>query len=221
MTREKIGIFGGTFNPIHMGHIQAALEVQRAFSLDKVLFIPSRKPPHKKNDSIAPAHHRMAMVERALLPYPVFVPSSVEIEARGPSYSIRTLRKLKKAHPGAWIFFILGVDAFLEINTWRDYDSLLEACHFIVISRPGYRLDEAKKVLGGKYAARMIPVSGQAALEEGKSEDMKIFLLRIRALDISAHEIRQKIRTGEPISKEVPKPVADYIRDHRLYQRNR
>jgi nicotinate-nucleotide adenylyltransferase len=218
MRREKIGIFGGTFNPIHKGHVKAALEVQKFFVLEKILLIPSYIPPHKGVPDIASPSDRLQMVKLAVKPYPQFIPSSLEIEAKGKSYSILTLKRLKKKYAYAWIFFILGTDAFLEIDTWRDYKKLLDQCHFIVISRPGYDLRDAEKVLVGKYAERMIQVSDPAEVQSALSQTYKIFLFPIHALDIASKDIRRKIKAGESITDLVVEPVEKYILNNKLYQ---
>jgi nicotinate-nucleotide adenylyltransferase len=218
MKKERIGVFGGTFNPIHLGHVQAALEVQKTFLLDKVLIIPSFIPPHKGIPDIASPTCRLQMVKLAVASYPRFVPSAIEIEAKGKSYSILTLKKLKKQFPDAMMFFILGVDAFLEIDTWREHKKVLEQCHFIVISRPGYDLDEAIKLLGGNYEERMIHVSGSTKLRDFVQHPYKIFLLPINALDIASKDIRKKVKMGKSILGLVAESVLEYIHQHKLYQ---
>jgi len=218
MNKERIGIFGGTFNPIHKGHVKAALEVQGKFLMDRILLIPSYIPPHKGAPDIAPPSHRLQMVELAVAPYPQIVPSSIEIDAKGKSYSILTLAKLKKRYPNSSMFFILGVDAFLEIDTWREYKKVLEQCHFIVISRPGYDLQDAKKVLGGDYAERVIQKFESIALEKVVLQSYKIFLLSIPALDIASKDIRRKVKMRESIADLVAEPVEKYISSNKLYQ---
>ena len=218
MKKERIGVFGGTFNPIHKGHVRAALEVQKIFLLDKVLLIPSYIPPHKETPDIAPPSDRLQMVEMAVASYPQFIPCPVEIEAKGKSYSILTLAKLKKQYPDALMFFILGVDAFLEMGTWRDYEKLLEQCHFIVISRPGYDLRDAKKILGGKYTKKMILVLDSAKIDKMIHQSYKIFLLSIPAQDIASKDIRTKIKNGKSITDLVVASVEEYIRTNKLYQ---
>lgn len=217
MKKERIGILGGTFNPIHAGHVKAAVEVQRIFSLDKVLLIPSYIPPHKETPDIAPPHCRLQMVKLAVASYPRFIPSSVEIDAKGRSYSVLTLSKLKRRYPDALMFFILGMDAFLEIRTWRDYKKVLEQCHFIVISRPGYDLKDAKHVLGEEYADRIIRISNSPKLDPSLLQDSKIFLISIPSLDIASKAIRKKIKKGESISDLVDRSVEEYIRSNTLY----
>lgn len=218
MNKERIGLFGGTFNPIHLGHLRAAEIVKKKFFLEKVFFIPSYIPPHKESAGVVSADHRLRMVELALHPYSYFVPCEIEVEAKERSYSIITLNKLKKLHPKALIFFILGVDAFLEIETWKDYEQVLEQCYFVVIDRPGYRLDDAKKILKGKYQGKMQKLSESEPVRDELLLSFKIFLLPIDALDIASTEVREKIKKGEPIKDIVSKEVEAYIKDNRLYQ---
>lgn len=216
MKNSRIGIFGGTFNPIHSGHLRAAEIAQRKFSLDRVLFVPSYIPPHKESDDIASPHHRLKMVELACKPYPQFIPSSIEIEAKGKSYSVISLGRVKELFPEALIFFILGVDAFLEIDTWKDYEKLLNQCFFIVVSRPGYNLDEAREVLGGRYREMIVEFS-ETGKEEKKFCSSRIFLLPIEALDIASSEVRRRIREGISVKGLVPYDVDTYIRKHNIY----
>lgn len=218
MKKERIGIFGGTFNPIHKGHVKAVSEVQKIFSLDRVLFIPSYIPPHKGIPDIAPPFSRLQMVKLTVAPYPQFIPSPVEIEAKGRSYSVLTLAKLKRRYPDALMFFILGVDAFLEIETWRNYKKVLEQCHFIVISRPGYDLQDAEKILGGEYTERIIQVLNSPKMDKMMLQSYKIFLLSIPALDVASKDIRRKIKMGESIAGLVVESVEEYIRINKLYQ---
>jgi len=218
MKKDRIGLFGGTFNPIHEGHIKVAQIVQQRAQLDKILFIPSYEPPHKGSADMAPAVHRLAMVKLALEPYPKFEASSIEIEEKGKSYSIVTLHKINKIYPKARIFFIVGVDAFLEIDTWKDYEEVLTQCFFIVVSRPGYCLEDAMNVLNGKYMKNTYGVSGNEKLDELKLSLYTIFLLPIQALEISSSAIRAKIRTGKFIKNLVSPAVEAYIREYNLYK---
>jgi nicotinate-nucleotide adenylyltransferase len=198
--------------------VKAALEVQKTFLLDEVLLIPSYIPPHKGSPDVAPPSDRLQMVKLAVASYPQFVPSPIEIEAKGKSYSILTLAKLKKQFPDTMMFFILGVDAFLEIDTWREYKKVLEQCHFIVISRPGYDLDEAKKLLKGNCAERMVQVSETTKLDKLMLQRYKIFLLSIDTLDMASRDIRKKVKMGKSISGLVVEAVEKYIQTNKLYQ---
>ena len=218
MKKEKIGLFGGTFNPVHSGHLKAAEIVQKRFLLDKILFIPSYIPPHKDTADIASPSHRLKMVEIALRGYPHFIPSSIEIDAEETSYSIITINRIKKLYPKSWVFFILGIDAFLEVDTWKDYEQLLEQCFFVVMSRPGYLLDEAKKTLEGKYREKMCMLAKSESVKDEMLLSFRIFLLPIDALDIASTKIRGIIKRGDSIKGMVSERVEAYIRENGLYK---
>ncbi len=215
MRNHKIGILGGTFNPVHNGHLKAAETVIEIFFLDRIMFIPSFIPPHKKNSRTLSPEHRFNMVRLALSGHSDFVPSRIEIDAREKSYSIITLNKIKKLNPGSRIFFILGIDAFLEIDTWKDYTDLIECCSFIVISRPGFNLEDAKKITRGKYAKRMIDI--ESPINKEDMEDYDFFLLHMESLAIASSDIRKRIKNGESIQGMVPDRVEKYIKENRLY----
>lgn len=215
--KNRLGLFGGTFNPIHLGHIEAGKVVQSRFHLDQVLYIPSSIPPHKETRDMASAADRFNMVSAAVSGIPGFVASSIEIETPGTSYSIHTLDRIRKQHPDADIYFILGIDAFLEIDTWKDYAKVLERCFFIVISRPGYELNNAFSVLGGKLKDRMQELRTDAEPPDPFSSETSIFLLTIDALDIASSDIRRNLSSRLSISGMVSQPVREYIKEHRLY----
>jgi nicotinate-nucleotide adenylyltransferase len=215
---ERIGLFGGTFNPIHLGHLRAARTVEEAFSLGQVLFIPSYIPPHKAAVDIASPEDRLKMVELAVAGIPRFRASALEVEARERSYSILTLEKIKTVFPGSPIFFILGADAFLEIETWRDYERVLFQCSFIVISRPGYEVERARDVLGGRFREETFAVPPEGGLDNRTLGTFRIFLLKIDALDISSTEIRKRVKSGGSLEGLVPPEVEAYMRRKRLYR---
>lgn len=215
---EKIGLLGGTFNPIHSGHIKAATVVRDRLGLHKVLLIPSFIPPHKESRDIVSPAHRLKMVELAVKGVPSFVPSSIEIDKKGKSYSILTLRKLKNAFPDSNFFFILGMDAFLEIDTWKEYEKVLDMCFFVVISRKGYHLEEARDVLDGKYAVRTYSLSETEKFQEDLLKRYKIFLLSFDAIDVASTTIRERLRNNQSIKGLVPDAVANFISENQLYQ---
>jgi len=217
--KAKIGLFGGTFNPIHLGHIKAAGIVAKKFLLDKLYFIPSYIPPHKKSVQIASPQHRLKMVELAVGPFPHFSPSSIEIDAGGKSYSILTLKKIKTQYPEARIFFLLGVDAFLEIDTWRDYENVLEQCSFIIMSRPQFRLEDAHEVLCKKYSQRIVDLSNSSTSVGIEDSANLIYLVSIQALDVSSTEVRARVIRNQCIKDLVPESVEHYIKEKGLYQK--
>ncbi len=219
MKRERVGIFGGTFNPIHLGHIKAAESIQHSFTFHKLLFIPSYIPPHKRSEEVASPQHRLNMVKLAVSGFSPFEPSSIEIDAREKSYSIVTLRKIKKKYPEADIFFILGVDAFVEIETWKDYEKVMEQCRFIVISRPGYQLEAAERVLDQTNRPAVLRLKRDAIVNMETVAKYKVFLLPIEALAISSTAIRKRIQEGGSIQSLVSEGVKNYILENKLYQK--
>lgn len=218
MPRERIGLLGGTFNPVHNGHLHAAEEVRRRLGLRRVLFIPSYLPPHKQSAEIASPEDRFAMVGLAVKGHPAFEASPIELDAKETSYSIITLEKVQALHRDAWVLFILGIDAFLEIETWKSYRELLEQCHFVVMSRPGYRMDEALPALPPVYADTIFDLGKDRPLADDDLERCRVLLVFIEALDISSTDIRRRIRQGQPVSGLVPEAVEFYIKKKRLYQ---
>jgi len=213
----RVGIFGGTFNPIHVGHLRSAEEVREAQQLDRILFVPSATPPHKQTDGLVTAAHRLAMVKLAIAGNPHFRVSTIEIDRGGRSYSVDTVRSLRERTPTADFAFIMGIDAFREIATWKDYRSLFALCDLIVTSRP-----PRPKSLG----LSAIPVAVRRefcyrprinVLEHQTGS--RVIYQRISDLDISASTIRQRLRARLSIRYLVPASVAQYINRHQLYGR--
>jgi nicotinate-nucleotide adenylyltransferase len=215
---ETIGLYGGTFDPIHCGHLRAAAEVRRRTRLDRILFIPSHIPPHKAAAGTAPAADRLRMVELACRRRAGFEVSPIEVEARGKSYSILTLRKIKRLQPRARLFFIVGIDAFLEIGTWHAYEKVLAECRFLVTGRPGFELERAAGVLGGRLRAVTGPLAGAGSLGAPVPPRFRVILVPIRALDVSSTVVRDRVRRGASLEGLVPRAVAAYIHDHQLYR---
>jgi nicotinate-nucleotide adenylyltransferase len=218
MLMETIGLFGGTFDPIHCGHLRAAAETRRLARLDRILFIPSFIPPHKAPGGSASPADRLRMVEIAVRRRAGFEVSPIEVEAREKSYSILTLRKIHGLRPWARPFFIVGIDAFLEIGTWHQYEKVLAECRFLVIGRPGFDLERARGVLGGSLGDRIGPLAEAGDLGASARPRLRIILVPIRALDISSTAIREIARRGGPLEGLVPSAVAAYIREHQLYR---
>ena len=206
-------MFGGTFNPIHLGHLRGAEEIREAFGLQEVIFIPAALPPHKMTKKIIEAHHRLEMVKQAARKNPQFSTSDVELKRPGKSYSIDTIRYFREIFKDS-LYFILGGDAFVEIDTWKDFRNLFSLCNFIVMIRPGF--GQAFPVPGAlapdfRYdggASEWVHVSGK-----------KIFFKEINFLDISSTKIRELAKKGESIKYLVPPEVEAYIEKHGLYQR--
>jgi nicotinate-nucleotide adenylyltransferase len=187
---------GGTFDPIHHGHLVAASEVQAWFDLDEVVFVPTGQPWQKADRVVSPAEHRYLMTVVATASNPRFTVSRVDIDRGGPTYTIDTLRDLAAVYPDAELFFITGADALGEIFTWRDAERLFELAHFVGCTRPGYETDPS--LLAG------IPTE-------------RLTLIEIPALAISSSDCRERRIAGEPVWYLVPDGVVQYIAKHDLY----
>jgi len=207
---------GGTFDPIHVGHLDAALAAQAALDLDETWLMPSRVPPHKMAAPRASVYHRLTMVGLAAEGRPGLVASDLEVKAPGPSFTHDTLVRLAATGRQPWqIFFITGADAFVDIATWRDYPAILDRAHFVVVSRPGVNV----ATLAGRLpalASRMVPPGAAVpALTERRST--AVFLVDAPTTDVSSTDIRRRAAAGRSLAGLVPDAVERYIRQHGLY----
>lgn len=208
----RIGIFGGTFNPVHLGHLRAAEEVREALDLEKVLFVPSYIPPHKELASDVPGSVRLEIVRLATRSNPFFELSPFEVEQGGNSYSVRTIEHVRQRYGGTpW--FILGQDAFNEIMTWFQASRLFDLAHFAVMSRPGAERPELAHVLG-EEAARFRKASDGYVSREGN----RIVFVHVTPLDISSSKIRDLSRQGRSVTYLIPEEVEEYIGSERIYE---
>jgi nicotinate-nucleotide adenylyltransferase len=190
----RIGVMGGTFDPVHHGHLVAASEVAQSFDLDEVIFVPTGRPWQKQKGEVTPSEDRYLMTVIATASNPRFTVSRVDIEREGLTYTIDTLRDLRAQRPDAELFFISGADAVAQILSWRDHDELWDLAHFVAVSRPGHVLNID-------------------ALPEGK-----VSRLEIPALAISSTDCRDRVRRGHPVWYLVPDGVVQYIAKHHLYR---
>lgn len=212
----KIGILGGTFNPIHLGHLRSAEEVREAFALDQIYFVPAAQPPHKKANALVDAKHRLKMVELAVIGNPCFLSSAVELERSGPSYSIDTIRYFRTTLPAAALFFILGLDAFHEIQTWKDYLLIPSLCNLIVTSRPGVSVPPSDQLL--PVALHSTLWYDPAIKMYHHSSGHCLLFHEIQGLNISASQIRQIALRRKSLRYLVAPMVEEYIAKHSLYQ---
>jgi len=213
----RLGIFGGTFDPIHLAHLRCAEEVREALGLDRVLFVPAAIPPHKRGRHVAAAAHRLAMVRLAIARNPHFILSAVELDRPGRSYSVDTLRILREGMRGTRFTLLLGLDAFREIRTWKEYQTLFTLTDVAVFSRPPYPLSAARGLL--PVATRRQFCYGRDRRTLVHESGHRIRFLRVTSLDISASDIRHRLRHGASIRYLVPPAVEQYLNRHRLYRR--
>jgi len=212
----RIGVLGGTFNPVHLGHLRAAEEVREGQALDEMLLVPAAVPPHKDATGIAPAHHRLRMLELAIAGRPGLRAARLELDRPGPSYSIDTLRALRGEIGDRRLVFAVGWDAFREIGTWKEHTAIFATCDVVVVTRPPGPM---------RLTIEDIPVAAKEAFcYDPSSESFRhasghvLSLQRITALDISAAAIRAHVAAGRSIGFLVPAAVETYIEAHRLYR---
>lgn len=217
---QRIGLFGGTFDPVHYGHLAVAKRAKESFSLDSLWFIPAATPPHKKThhdqQAISSFVDRVAMLNLALASHDDFFLSQLENELPQPSYTVDTLQEIRqRLGPEAELFFFIGVDAFVEVATWKEYGRLPMLASFVVISRPAYPLTRAENVITGCFKDYWYdPMSG---VWETNGTGEKIYFMSMKPVPISSSDVRNRIRDGQPINEFVPADVAEYIKDKKLY----
>jgi len=187
---KRIAIFGGTFNPVHMGHLVMAELSRERYRLDEIIFMPSCLPPHKTISNLALAEDRHAMVKAAVRGNPFFKVSDYEIKKRGKSYTIETVTRFREKYKDAELFFIVGADSYKQLSTWKDIEGILKIVTFIVVNRPGYREK------GGKIKHLSVTMPG---------------------LEISSSYIRQRLKQGKSIKYLVPDSIIRYIEEQKLY----
>ncbi len=221
----RLGLLGGSFNPVHNGHLTIARQTREALGLDQILFVPTSLPPHKPNGSLAPAQNRYEMVRLAIASDPSLAISDVEIRRPGKSYSIDTIRLLQQEYGAkTQLFFLIGLDAFLDFPSWRDPLTLLKLCSFVVLSRPGLSFRSLSTVA----LLPPIPYPSLADLDaerisriEAQIGTQNLICLKLLPSAVSASDIRSRIRQGLPVANLLPPLVESYILHHHLYQEDR
>jgi nicotinate-nucleotide adenylyltransferase len=223
----RIGLLGGTLDPIHLGHIETAAAARRALDLDRVYVLPSHVPPHRSQQPVASGYHRFAMTALAVNGLDGLAASDVELRTPGPSYTADTLSRFRERSglSPLQIFFITGADAFAEIETWYRYPEVLDLAQFVVVSRPGFLVEPLRDRLPG-LAARMTserveagnqPPAARRGFTEGDAAFPCIFLVDAPTPDVSSTGIRRRLASGEPITGLVPAAVERHIVQHGLY----
>jgi len=205
---KSVALFGGTFNPIHYGHLAIAEEVRTKYNLDKVIFVPASLPPHKDPTDLADAKKRSVMAYLATVSNPCFEVSTLEIDRGGKSYSVDTVRHFAEYFgDNVDLYFILGADMLRDIATWKNIEELLKMCRFIAVSRPGY---DVQKIFNQHFLA-----SDNFNLASELID--RIFIEEMPMLDISATQIRRRVKEWKSIKYLVPEPVEQFIHNQQLY----
>lgn len=202
MVNKKIALFGGTFDPIHMGHLIIAEYVRESLELDKVVFIPSGNPPHKKGKKVTEEYIRYKMVELAVKGNDGFVVSDMELNKDTYTYTYKTLQQLKAKYDDISIFFIIGADTVLDILTWKEYEKVFKLCNFVAVARPGYDESEVKRMI--------------SRLED--TYNAHITIVETPLIDISSTEIRNRIAEGKTIKYLVADNIIEFINKNNLYK---
>ena len=203
----RIGILGGTFDPIHNGHLTAAQSVARTFQTDEIHFVPAYRAPHKQPEGVTSAFHRFAMVALATIPFAEFRTSTIEVDMLVKRYTVETLEQMKSQLPGASLIFVLGTDMFAEIDTWREYRRLFELAHLAVVHRPGFEFRE------DVVPFQILNESDRPKLPASPG----VYYLPFVQQPVSSTGIRNDCRRGAEIRHLLPAPVWSYIERHKLY----
>ena len=212
-----IGVFGGTFNPVHWGHIRTALEIKKELAMDSMLLVPCGIPPHREEPDID-AKIRLAMLQAAVADYHELEIDDRELKRQGPSYTVDTLQSLRKEHGDIPIGLCVGVDAFIHLDTWHEWKSLLKLAHIVVAHRPGWPLDSLTQQLSGELKA--VAMECMTTRPESLTQRSCGLILpqKVTDIDISSSDIRQRVAQGESIAGLVPPTVLQIIQQLHLYQ---
>lgn len=195
----RAGIFGGTFDPMHYGHLVAAEEARVLLKLDKVLIVPAGQPPHKADRPVTAAVHRVAMVQLAIASNPHFELNRMDLDRPGPHYSVDMVTRLRRELGPGEVYLIVGMDSLMDLPSWHESERLMGLCYIVGVNRPGYTYDLAP-------LEKSVP---------GISAHIQV--LEAPQLEISSHDLQERVRSGLPIKYQVPEAVEAYIREHKLY----
>jgi nicotinate-nucleotide adenylyltransferase len=205
MHDRSVGIMGGTFDPIHYGHLVIAEAARAKFQMEEIVFVPSGTPPHKRGRNITHFEHRFQMTKLAIQDNAHFCVSRLEIDRPGPSYAVDTIRALRDLFsPNTRLYFITGADAILEILSWKDVGALIGMCQLVAATRPGYSLDGLKDIVN--------------RIQSEHKREFNVHTMEVPALMISSTDIRKRVESGMPIKYLLPDSVEKYIYDHKLYR---
>lgn len=219
--RQRIGVYGGTFDPIHNGHLKVAEAILKAFALDRMLFVVSAIPPHKRKQAIGSPFHRLVMAALATAHSPQMFVSTIELESPSRPYTIETLERLRTELQPVQLFFVMGADSFKDVTSWHKYERILSEYDVIVATRPGYRNDENIAAnLAPQLQARVVDLRGGLYPLDDDLEPARIYLTDYVEVEVSATGIREAVAQGCSIGDLVPLPVASYIEKYKLYRKS-
>ncbi len=221
--KNRVGILGGSFDPVHNGHLGLASQIKEKFGLNEVVFVPAYISPHKQGRETASASHRLAMLRLATAPFPYFKISEIELKRQGISYTVDTLSTLVSQQPQTDFFLIMGMDTFAGIHTWKNTSHLLKMCHLIIAARPGHSLEGAEsqvknlsKDVPGLYSQ---PIqTGNLLVFEHAETNTTLNLFNLTLMQVSSSEIREKIHQNREFKNKLPPEVENYIMRNQLYR---
>jgi nicotinate-nucleotide adenylyltransferase len=223
--RQRVGVYGGTFDPVHNGHLMVANAILQTFALDRMLFIPAFVPPHKRKQTISSPFHRLAMLALATADAPQIFVSAIELESPSRPYTIETLRRLQTELDPVQLFFVMGADSFRDVNSWREYERILGDYDVIVAMRPRYyneggfgNKEKIADNLAPQLQVRIMDLCGGQSPSKENLQSPHIYLTDYVMVDVSATDIREAARQGRAIDNVVPPAVASYIAKYKLYQ---
>jgi len=220
---RRIAVYGGTFDPVHNGHLQVAEAILKAFAMDRLLFVPAFVPPHKRGRQISSPFNRMAMLALATAEQPEMLVSTIELEAPQRPYTIDTLGRLQQEYPDARLFFVMGADSFVDITTWREHRRLLTEYDIIIATRPGFdsggNVETLINHLAPELRSRCVDLFGSRIPSEKDFASPQVYLTDYVAVDVSATSIREQIEKGGPIGDLVPPAVVSFIEKYQLYRK--
>lgn len=216
---QRIGVYGGTFDPLHNGHFHVAAAIMQAFALDRLLFVPAFVPPHKRKQEISSPFQRLAMLTLATAQQPRMFVSTIELEAPARPYTIETLGRLQAEFPQAHLFFLMGADSFRDVTMWKSHERILSEYSVIVATRPGYlEAEHPATHLDASLQTRVIDLRGGALPQEAHWQTPHIYLTDYVEVDLAATFIRELAAQGRKLDDVVPPAVAAYIEKYQLYR---
>lgn len=221
--QQRIGVYGGTFDPIHNGHLNVASTLIEKFALDAMLLIPAFVPPHKRAQHITSSYHRYAMAALATAGMSRMFLSTIELEAPSRPWTIETLGSLQQIFPQSQLFFVMGADSFADVTSWREHERLLSEYHIIVAARPGHEMndvqaDDPAAHLSAQLRKRVMDLRGAMLPQNERLATPHIWITDYVAFDVSASEIRAAVGAGHNVAHLVPAEVAEYISKYQLYR---
>ncbi len=214
---KRLAVFGGTFDPVHLGHLVPAIRAQETFGFDRIVFVPAGDPPHKRGEPLTAFSHRFAMLALATQPYETLLVSDLELHRDGPTYTVDTLRLVRERWRPEHLYFLMGSDSFSQIATWHRWQELVDLAHLVVLHRTTSWGEELAATVPDVLRPRLRPTRSFAPVPDPEPGPPSVYLLEHEPFPVSATHLRERLRGGQTISELVPPEVYRYIVKYRLY----